>query len=178
MDALAQAKTVSEKETRPAETLRDAARTLPAETPEDFAMLGEVLGHVKGQAKRLDELRTGITKPLNQALRATNDLFRPALRAYEEAEVLIKGKIADYTLRQRQAQEAALLAGLPSEAPASAAGVSTRIRKGFRVVDEASVPREFCSPDPEKIRVHLDAGGEAPAGVSIVDEIQVIGRAK
>lgn len=178
MDALALAKIETEKETRPAESLRDAVRNLPAETPEDFALLGETLGHVKGQAKRLDELRTGIAKPLNQALRAVNDLFRPALRAYEDAEGSIKSKIAEYTLRQRQAQEAALLAGLPSEAPASVAGVSTRIRKGFRVVDEASVPREFCSPDPEKIRAHLDAGGEAPAGVSIVDEIQVIGRAK
>lgn len=178
MDALAQAKTVSEKETRPAETLRDAARTLPAETPEDFAMLGEVLGHVKGQAKRLDELRTGITKPLNQALRATNDLFRPALRAYEEAEVLIKGKIADYVAKARVAQELALLEGRPSEAPAAAAGVSTRVRKGFRIVDPAAVPRAFCVPDEALIRAHLDAGGEAPDGCQIVDEIQVIGRAR
>jgi len=178
MDAIALARTETEKEIRPAEALREAVKALPADTAEDFAILGEALTHTKSQAKRLEEIRTGITKPLNQALRATNELFRPALRAYEDAEATIKGKIAEYMGRQRAAQEAALVAGLPSEAPASAAGVSTRIRKGFRVVDDAAVPREFCSPDPEKIRAHLDAGNAAPAGVSIVDEIQVIGRAK
>lgn len=177
-DALAIARETTQKEIRPAETLRDAVRALPSETTEDFAVLGEVLTHTKGQAKRLDELRTNITKPINQALRATNDLFRPALKAYEEAEKIVKEKIADYVARSRAAQEAALLEGRPSEAPASAAGVSTRIRKGFRIADEVAVPREFCTADPEKIRAHLDAGGECPAGVVIVDEIQVIGRSK
>lgn len=177
-DTLAIARETTEKEIRPAETLRDAVRALPSETPEDFAILGEVLTHTKGQAKRLDETRIGITKPLNQALRATNDLFRPALRAYEEAEKIVKEKISDYVARARVAQEAALLEGRPSEAPAAAAGVSTRVRKGFRIVDAAAVPRAFCCPDEALIRAHLDAGGEAPEGVAIVDEIQVIGRSK
>jgi len=57
---------------------------------------GEDLKLVKVRQKQLEEARTGITKPLWEAQRAVNALFKGPLETLEEAERIIKRGILDF----------------------------------------------------------------------------------
>ena len=67
------------------------------------------LREVKSRIKVLEEKRTAITRPLNDALREVNALFRPAREHYEACERTLKGAIS-YYLSEREAVRRALLA--------------------------------------------------------------------
>lgn len=123
-----------------------------------------VLRDVKARYKEIEDKRTEITKPLNQALRAVNDLFRPPKQRFEELERLLKDKIKLYLDAKHRANEERLRQVAAAQTPAMAQlglstvapveppqGVSVRKVWRFVVEDESLVPREFCSPDPKKI---------------------------
>lgn len=84
-------------------------------TPVEYENSATVLKKVKAGQKRLEELRTAITGPLNAALKAVNDLFRAPADKLAQAERTIKfeiGRYADEQERirreeQRKADEAA-----------------------------------------------------------------------
>lgn len=84
-------------------------------TPQQFTDGGEQLKKVKGAQKRLEELRTAITRPLNAALKAANDLFRQPTEQLANAERAIKGELTRFSdeqerirrEEQRKADEAA-----------------------------------------------------------------------
>jgi hypothetical protein len=57
------------------------------------------------------------------------------------------------------------------------AGSAVRKKFSYRIDNEAAVEREFCSPDPKKIKTHLDAHGMASkiSGVTVFpDETEAI----
>jgi len=119
-----------------------------------YALAGEVLDVVKGAWKELESKRVTITGPLNQALRATNDLFREPLATYKDCEEVLKKKMATYSRAAEAARVAAMVApsiDMPILAPPVAQGVSIRTERRFRLVDESAVPRHLCSPDLRKI---------------------------
>lgn len=72
------------------------ARSATIANPEELALAGEDLMTIKGLQKKLEEKRTSITKPLNDALKSVNDLFRPAKTWLEEAEAIRKGQMTIY----------------------------------------------------------------------------------
>lgn len=130
---------------------------------------------IKAQWSALEEQRKKITKPLNEALRQTNAMFKPVLEALQEGEAVLKQKLADYVRTQERANEAALEAVkqaqtqqqaqqiLATVAPVAAPqGVSIRQVWKFSVTDPNAVPRELCSPDAKKISAafRLDANGQ------------------
>lgn len=56
-------------------------------------------------------------------------------------------------------------------------GSSIRKKFSYRIDDEAKISREFCSPDPKKLRAHVDAYGMQAniAGVTVYpDETEAI----
>lgn len=189
-----------EEETRAeavaARGILEELRALHVESAEEIVVAGELLRDVKGEYKRLDERLKTVTRPLNDALKAARDLFRPALVALEEAEVMLKSKIGQAQLSlaesNRRAQEAtqAALAGGDVRAAAEASariatleapsGLSYREAWTYRIVDESKLPREFLSPDPKKIAAHVKVHGDKSPipGVEIVRDVQVIARAK
>ncbi len=61
---------------------------------------GDDLKAVKALAKQLEEKRTAITQPLNQALREINALFKPAKDWLKQAEHLLKDKLLAYQAEQ------------------------------------------------------------------------------
>ena len=77
------------------------------QSDEDYALGAEELTAIKGKLAMLEEQRTTITGPLNQAVKAVNDLFRGPREALEKAEGIIKGKLL--TFRQAREREAAAL---------------------------------------------------------------------
>lgn len=123
-----------------------------------------VLRDVKERYRTIEERRKEITGPLNQALRAVNDLFRPPRERFEQLEKLLKSKVAAYMKKKAEENAVALRAAAEAATPQAATeiiqhvapvapptGVSVRYVWRFEVTDPDAVPREYCSPDAKKI---------------------------
>lgn len=146
------------------------------ETDDDLEYVGQLVRSAKERWKELEERRTAITKPINEALRQVNALFKPVQDPLKQVEVIIKSKIAAYTMAQRASQEramrdaaAAIQSGdvqaaaehVAAIVPASVlAGVGVREVWTFRVVDESLVPREFLRVDEDKIKATIPKGSD------------------
>lgn len=184
--------TETQQETTTATRVRDELRSLPVATTEQIAFASELLVDVKGRLKHLEERLAEITKPLNAALKSARDLFRPAMDAYSDAEVVLKQKIASAheaiaaenrramlaaqeALRAGDVRAAALATAVIAEKP-EVAGVRTREAWTFRVIDASRVPREFLAVDEKKIRAHVAEHGDSRPipGVSIEKTTQVV----
>lgn len=184
--------TETAKETSTANEALEALRGFEVQTPEQINIAGEILVDVKGRFKQLEERLQEITKPLNAALKSTRDLFRPAMSAYEEAEVILKQKIAHAHLAIAEANRLAMLAAQAQmaqgnvHAAALAAtsmverptteGVRTRESYGYRIVNALLVPREFLVVDDKKIKAHIAAHGDKNPipGVVVEKTMQVV----
>jgi len=112
----------------------------------------------------LDGEREKLTKPLNEEKRAVDDAFMPAIKNWRAVEADLKSKMGAYYLAQRQAQEQAMRqsaqvyqqGGIPVEpipVVVQAEGVGVRELWDFEITNPVLVPRELCSPDPEKIEL-------------------------
>lgn len=136
---------------------------------EEQANVAGVLRDVKARNKYLEERRKEITVPLNNALKAVNDLFRPARERFDNIEKMLKGKIAAYLEEKSQANVATLHAAAAAPTPAEAQqtitqvvpieppqGVSVRYVWKYEVIAPEAVPHHYCSPDPYKIKEYMD----------------------
>ena len=149
--------------------------TIAHEDDNDFA--ASMLRDVKARHKALETKRKAITVPINRALKEINSLFRPPRERLEDAEKILKGKIAGYLeaveAKNAAALEAAAAAETLDEATNAIAlvtdaeapkGVSVRYVYRPIVVDEGALDRRFLSPDPAKIKAwakeHADADGK------------------
>jgi colicin import membrane protein len=82
---------------------------------DDYLLAADELIALKSKAKVLEDKRTGITAPINAALRAINDLFRVPAQLLANAEIVLKQKMLAYEQEQariaaeakRKAEEAA-----------------------------------------------------------------------
>ena len=148
-------------------------RDWPCATAQDERDLADFLTALKDKMKDLDGKRTAITGPLNQAKRAVDALFKPALDAMAEAEAIIKGKLADAATRRNQLAQAALAqasraaqvgdtrgaaTALATASQAQEAapppGVTYRYTWDAQLGDIDQVPREWLSVDWSKVRLY------------------------
>ena len=81
---------------RSSESMLGHARSWEITTPETAIQAGGDLKAVKTLAKQVNSKRLAITKPLNDALKEVNALFRPAQISLTNAEELLKSKILAY----------------------------------------------------------------------------------
>lgn len=153
-------------------------KTFDIRSDEDQEFAADILRDVKDKHRQVEEKRTAITKPLNRALREVNDLFRPLKTALEEAEKLLKGKIAAYQ-RHVEAQNRLLLEeAAEAESPEEAQqvlsttrfvqppqGVNIRYVWKPKVVDEAKIPREYLMPDLGKLEDYAKASKDEPKAI-------------
>lgn len=147
------------REQRNAEALA-VLRTFELASPEDLAHAGDVLVRVKADLDLVDSWRKRAKAPSLEEGRKVDAFFAPALDGLKEAETLLKSKIAAYTIARDAARVAALpavaagtLAPADALAPVEqAAGVSVITKWEPAVTNADAVPREYCSPDLEKIR--------------------------
>lgn len=163
-------------------------RSFVIQNDDQQEQIGGVLRDVKARYKEIEDKRTEITKPLNQALRAVNDLFRPPKQRFEELEKLLKGKITAYLEAKNRANEERLRQVAAAQTPAMAqlglatvspvappTGVSVRHVWRFEITDPDLVPREYCSPDAKKIGV-VDPTATTIPGVRFFQEPVVSAR--
>jgi hypothetical protein len=91
------------------------AQDFTVDSDEMLEAAGDDLKAVKALQKKVEEQRTSITGPLNQAVKAINDLFRAPKAYLDDAEQKLKGAMLTYTTEQeriaaearRKAEEAA-----------------------------------------------------------------------
>lgn len=163
-------------------------RNFVVQSDEQQEQIAGVLRDVKTRYKLIEDKRTEITKPLNQALRAVNDLFRPPKQRFEELEALLKGKITAYLDAKHRANEERLRQVAAAQTPAMAqlglatvspvappTGVTVRKVWKYEITDPDLVPREYCSPDPKKIAAADPSTAEIP-GVRFFQEQVVSAR--
>ena len=82
------------------ETTLELAKIRTVTTPGGAITVGEDLKTVKRLAKEVNEKRLAITRPLNEALREVNALFKPAKEWLLEAEAILKAKILEFQNEQ------------------------------------------------------------------------------
>jgi len=67
----------------------------------------EMVAHVKGQRKMLDDERTDLVKPLNDTVKKINDRYRTPIAVCDEAEKILKGSCVKYvTAKEALAEQA------------------------------------------------------------------------
>ncbi len=97
------------------ETAERQVAAVKITTGEDYKVAGEVLKMVMAAKKRVEELRTKITGPLNEALRNANNMFRAPAEKLVQVEQQLKRNMVTYQNElqrrmqdeQRKADEAA-----------------------------------------------------------------------
>lgn len=83
-----------------------AAGAVVVKTVEQYALAGTELTRIKGAAKRLDELRTSITRPMDAAKKAVMDFFRAPAERLAAAEAQIKRAMLAYSNEQDRIRQA------------------------------------------------------------------------
>jgi len=154
-----------------------------------YALAADYLRDVKTTIREIESERVKITKPLNDAVKNANDLFKRIATKYLRAEAGLKQKIAAFQ-EQEKAREQKLLAEfaagtqdrealvLASQAAPVADGVSTRTTYDWEVEDLARVPDWFWCLDEAKIGAYVRANKTAPEGIRLVEKTVVAAHAR
>ena len=176
--------------------MADAVSSLIVADDAHFATAGVCLGEVKGRYKELETQRKAITKPLLDAKKGIDALFKPALTSLKDAEGSIKSGMAQYQMKlQREQQAAAAAAAKAAEEkapveevkellvqaaktePPKVEGVSMRMITKFEVTDASKLPRHLLVPDMPKVRNAVLSGVKVP-GVRVWEEPSIAARSR
>ncbi len=109
----------------------DGANSMVIDSHEMYQIAGDDLAGIKRRQKELEEQRTGIVKPLNEAVKRINDLFRAPMEFLTQAEGILKRRMLNYTDEQdrlRRAEEARLRAEAEERAAAERRRIETQRR--------------------------------------------------
>lgn len=126
--------------------LEKFAASYTVTTPEQFQAGAADLQRVKGMQKKLEETRTGITGPMNAALKKVNDFFRAPAEKLVAIEQLIKRKLGAYheeqqriaAAEQAKADERARKEREKLEQRAAAAEASGKVEKAAALQTQAA----------------------------------------
>lgn len=141
-------------------------RSFAVATADDLDTAARWVKAAKASWKALEDKRKGITRPLLEAKNAADALFKPSQDALLGIEQHLKSEIANYHARIERERAAVMTAAAVSiardEIPtaivpeaARVEGITVKEYWDFDVIDPDAVPRELCSPDPEKIRAMI-----------------------
>lgn len=81
------------------------AREYAIATAEDYAGAAGELSKIKAAQKRLDDMRKGMTKPLDETKKRIMDLFRRPADDLDTAERSIKGAMSTYNREQERIRQ-------------------------------------------------------------------------
>lgn len=112
---------------------------------EDRVIFSKPLHHWKGQ---VDGVYKNLTGPLEQVIRTIKDRMGAyGARKAQERALVMQASASEY--------QAGGTPTAPIPEPAQAAGVSLKVRWTARITEPDLVPRDLCSPDPEKIQARI-----------------------
>jgi len=173
------------------------AETLAIETKENLITATDILGKIKLIGKEIKENKERVTKPLNEALRNTRELFRPIEDEWIEAERIVKGKMIDFNeieLEKARKKEEEIIkkaeagkidakeatekieAIVPQkEIKAKKSSIQFRTIKEVIIEDASKLPRKYLTPWMTVIRADALKGIKI-AGVKVIKKQIVAGR--
>lgn len=129
-------------------------------TPEQYSVAGLDLTRIKAARKRLDDIRTGITRPMDAAKKAVLDFFRAPGDKLDQAERLIKRAMITFDEEQerirqeeqRRADEAARKERDRLDAQAKKAAESGKPEKAAQLEQRAAtVVAPVIQREPPKV---------------------------
>lgn len=163
--------TAVEKELLPYAVQADELNTLPvAELTLDET--NDLLGRVQQSLHELASKKESVARPLLDAKRALDELFRGPVRAFEAFKASLKEHATRLLAAQREAQRAALAAGdVQTAVTLTPTRGTTRKERKITIVDPSLVPTEYWILDVDRITREALAGAEIP-GVA-VDVVEV-----
>ena len=137
--------------------------------------------------KSLERDRKDTLAPYKEATEVIQGFYKTHQARLDGAVAAVKGRLltlvqeAEAAARAREAAEAAA----PSDRPTAALlprtteeikpRVSTYTVRHLEITDPAGVPREFLTPDTEKIKTYLETGA-TPAWARLVSETRIAAR--
>jgi ATPase subunit of ABC transporter with duplicated ATPase domains len=130
------------------------------DSDEEYTLAGEELVAIKSKAKRLEEQRTSITGPLNQTLKAVNDLFREPAGYLEQAEKAVKNAMVTYAQAKEAQAEAAR-----REAEARIAEARRQAEESQRAAEAAAAAGNIQQAEAAAERaltIEMEAANSAP----------------
>src|SRR3990167_6711749 len=129
------------------------------------------LAGIKQLAKKLKVEKEKITAHLNEGLRNARLLFKPLESAYEQAEMLIKGKMAAYKrLKDETSGNPMVESTIMGMEGAQA---TFRSLRHAVVVDEKKLPARYWRVDQERVDFDALKKGISIPGVEIQTETSV-----
>lgn len=138
------------------------AEDFTVDSDEMLEAAADDLRAIKALQKNVEAQRTSITAPLNQVLRAVNDLFRPAGEYLAKAENTLKGAMLTYTTeQQRKAEEARRKA--EAEAAAERARLAEEQRRQEAIARDAAQAAERAAREAAEAAARGDAEAAAAA---------------
>lgn len=141
-------------------SLESFAANYQVTTPAQYESGAEDLKRVKAAAKKLEDTRTGMTKPLNESLKRINDFFRKPADALAAIERRIKGALGAFyeeqqrlaRVEQAKADEKARKDRLALEAKARAAQDAGKVEKAAALEQRAAaVVAPIITREPAKV---------------------------
>jgi len=163
------------------------------ESPEDLALLAEVMKQVRDANAEATASRDEVTKPLNAVVKRVRSWFKPGLDSLAAVEARIKQMIREGKLKLDAKADALLeeaskaraagndeVAALALDARATAEVTSTpgvvyaEVWK-FEITDPMEVPREFLTVAESRIRAHVmrEKGNAEIPGVRVFKDVSV-----
>lgn len=169
----------------------DVIGAMRVDSPESLEVANAWLGEVVAERKAIDEMRTGVTKPLNVTLRQINGWFKPMADRLGVLERKLKTEIAQYTAGQRQLQAEQYQAAVASHAAGqheaarealavastaqttTPAGTNVREVWAAEIINPAMIPHAYLIPNEKAIQAHarttpIDQDPAPIAGVRFV----------
>lgn len=167
------------------------------QTADDITTASEMIVEAKTRWKKLDAQEHTITKPLNESLKATRDLFRAPKEYFARIETFFKAAIATHAQAEAERNRLATAAAAKAFAAgdnaetavalervtdlkttAAVSGVGTREAWDFEIEDIQKIPIEFLYADTIKIRNAMMDGRRDLPGVRYFKKIIVSARVK
>lgn len=188
---------IQEKEVKKLET--EISKYIPKKkvvinTPKDMEKATEMLSILNKYSDQVTEKKESVTKPLNAALKAARELFKPLEAGLEEGIDMIRGAMTIYQTEKKKIadiEEAKIAArtkpgkgnlslekGMekmdqiekPAESITTENGaISFMTVKKFEVMDITLLPHTYILPDEVAIRKAMKEGVELP-GVKYWEE--------
>lgn len=158
------------------------------------------LGDLQDELKAIKAMKESALKPMRESEKQIRDWFRPLEELLTQAVAVVKQKIGEYDLANKQLQREAfaraseqhqagnhiaaraeIQASNEHAARTGPKGTTTREVWEAQIVDASLVPREWCIPDEKRIAAmarstHCDADPVAIPGVQYVRRPSVTGR--
>src|SRR5882724_8031306 len=88
--------------TKTAETMLESAKKIKITSQAQYEDAAATLLKLAVRETEIDDMRTTLKKPINQAATTVQNLFRPSLKFLEEAKEVIKKEMGSYYQRQEQ----------------------------------------------------------------------------